>query len=216
MALHKYTQEEFDALPENEYGGKICPTGDYTKIRAFPNFSKFGDETKFGDGAKFGDWATFGYGATFGYRATFGNWAKFGDGATFGDWAKFGNWATFGYGATFGYETKFGNWAKFGDGATFGDWAKFGKNCSLEGGRVKNGTFVAVGRIGSKNRTAYFYIDENGTFFVRAGCWFSDEDSFIERVKDVHGGTIYETQYLAALDYAKAVLPGMLKEAKEE
>lgn len=146
MALHKYTQEEFDALPGNEFGCKICPTGDYTEIRTFPNFSRFGN------GAKFG------------------------------------------------------NWAEFGNGAAFG------KNCSFEGGRVKNGTFVTFGRIGSKNRTAYFYIDENGKFFVRAGCWFSDEDSFVERVKDVHGGTIYETQYLAALDYAKAVLPGMLKE----
>lgn len=155
MTLHKYTQEEFDALPENEYGGKICPTGDYTEISAFPGFS------------------------------------------------------TFVYGAKFGDEAEFGNWA------TFGHEAEFGKNCSFEGDRVKNGTFVTVGRIGSVNRTAYFYIDENGKFFVRAGCWFSDEDSFIERVKAVHGGTIYETQYLAALDYAKAVLPGMLKEVNE-
>ena len=117
-----------------------------------------------------------------------------------------------------------GNDNKLGDGNTLGDcntlgkscyFGKFfihGKNTSFEGGAVKNGTFVKVGRIGSEMRDAYFFIDENGKFFVRAGCWFSDMDSFIERVHRVHGGTWHERQYLAACEYAKAVLPKMLEE----
>lgn len=114
---------------------------------------------------------------------------------------------------------EFGTGCKFGAGCEFGDWCEFGqffiqgKNTSFEGGAVKNGTFVKVGRIGSEMRDAYFFIDENGKFFVRAGCWFSDMDSFIERVHRVYGGTRHERQYLAACEYAKAVLPEMLEEA---
>ncbi len=72
---------------------------------------------------------------------------------------------------------------------------------------------MQVGNIGSKHRTAYFYIDKNGTMFVRAGCWFGKLNDFKVRVKDVYGGTIYEAQYMAACAYAEAVLPQMLKES---
>lgn len=73
---------------------------------------------------------------------------------------------------------------------------------------MKNGRYVAVDRIGSKNRKAYFYIDDNGNMFVRAGCWFSDMAAFKERVKKVHAGTIYEKTYLAACDLAELMLKG--------
>ncbi len=33
--MKKYTQEEFDAFETDEYGYKICPTGDYTEIKSF-------------------------------------------------------------------------------------------------------------------------------------------------------------------------------------
>jgi len=117
-----------------------------------------------------------------------------------------------------GYRNTLGNGNKLGDDNTlgiscyFGEFFIHGKNTSFEGGAVKNGTFIKVGRIGSEMRDAYFFIDENGKFFVRAGCWFSDMDSFIERVHEVHGGTRHERQYLAACEYAKAVLPEMLEE----
>lgn len=73
---------------------------------------------------------------------------------------------------------------------------------------VKNGRYVAVDRIGSENRKAYFYIDDNGNMFVRAGCWFSDMAAFKERVKKVHTGTIHEKTYLAACDLAELMLKG--------
>lgn len=75
------------------------------------------------------------------------------------------------------------------------------------------GTDVQIGNIGSEHRTAYFYVDKNGAIFVRAGCWFSRMEDFKVRVKHVHGGTIYEVQYIAACAYAEAVLPQMLKES---
>ena len=111
-----------------------------------------------------------------------------------------------------GDRNKLGNRNTLGKSCYFGEFFIHGKNTSFEGGAVKNGTFIKVGRIGSEMRDAYFFIDENGKLFVRAGCWFSDMDSFIERVHEVHGGTRHERQYLAACEYAKAVLPEMLEE----
>ena len=122
--MKKYTQADFDNFEVDEYGHKICPTGDYTAIKSF------------------------------------------------GALCRFGEW------------------------------------CSYENGTVKNGRYVAVDRIGSENRKAYFYIDDNGNMFVRAGCWFSDMAAFKERVKKVHAGTIHEKTYLAACDLAELMLKG--------
>lgn len=91
---------------------------------------------------------------------------------------------------------------------TQADFDNFGKRCSYENGTVQNGRYVAVDRIGSENRKAYFYIDDNGNMFVRAGCWFSDIEAFKERVKKVHAGTIHEKTYLAACDLAELMLKG--------
>ena len=102
----------------------------------------------------------------------------------------------------------------FGDDCTLGNWCTLGEFCSFsatfEGGVVENGLYVQVGNIGSEHRTAYFYIDESGAMYVRAGCWFSGMDDFKTRVHSVHGGTLYEAQYMAACEYAEAVLPLML------
>ena len=73
---------------------------------------------------------------------------------------------------------------------------------------MKNGTYFACDRIGSERRKTYFFRDGDGNMFVRAGCWFSSLDEFIERVKDVHGGTKYEKEYLAAVELAQIVLKG--------
>lgn len=90
----------------------------------------------------------------------------------------------------------------------FGAWCRFGEGCSFENGAVKNGRYVAVDRIGSANRKAYFFMDEDGKMFVRAGCWFSGMAAFRERVKKVHAGTIHEKTYLAACDFAELMLEG--------
>lgn len=102
----------------------------------------------------------------------------------------------------------FGERCSFGEECSFGKGCSFGEECSYENGAVKNGRYVAVDRIGSENRKAYFYIDDNGNMFVRAGCWFSDMAAFKERVKKVHTGTIHEKTYLAACDLAELMLKG--------
>ena len=98
--------------------------------------------------------------------------------------------------------------SSFGEGCRFGEKCRFGEACSFENGAVKNGRYVAVDRIGSANRKAYFFMDEDGKMFVRAGCWLSDMAAFRERVKEVHAGTIHEKTYLAACDFAELMLEG--------
>ena len=110
--------------------------------------------------------------------------------------------------SSFGAWCRFGAWCSFGAWCRFGAWCSFGARCSFENGAVKNGRYVAVDRIGSANRKAYFFMDEDGKMFVRAGCWFSDMAAFRERVKKVHAGTIHEKTYLAACDFAELMLEG--------
>ena len=92
--------------------------------------------------------------------------------------------------------------------SSFGERCSFGAGCSFENGAVKNGRYVAADRIGSANRKVYFFMDEDGKMFVRAGCWFSDMAAFRERVKEVHAGIIHEKTYLAACDLAELMLKG--------
>jgi hypothetical protein len=146
--MKKYTQADFDNFEVDEYGHKICPSGDYTAI------------------------------SIFGERCSFGECCRFGKCCSFGEWC------------------------------SFGERCSFGECCSFENGAVKDGRYVAVDRIGSENRKAYFYVDDNGNMFVRAGCWFSDMAAFKERVKKVHAGTIHEKTYLAACDLAELMLKG--------
>ena len=138
----------------------------------------------------------FGAQCSFGERCIFGEWCSFGERCFFGEWCSFGERCSFGEGCSFGEQ------CSFGEGCNFSDV------CSYENGAVKNGRYVAVDRIGSENRKAYFYIDDNGNMFVRAGCWFSDMAAFKERVKKVHAGTIHEKTYLAACDLAELMLKG--------
>ena len=97
----------------------------------------------------------------------------------------------------------------FGNGCRFGEDCRFSNGCRFESGKVQNGKYIAIDRIGRENRKAYFFIDDNGKMYVRAGCWFSDMDKFKERVKEVHAGTIHEKAYLAACDLAVLMLKGV-------
>ena len=176
--MKKYTQADFDNFEVDEYGRKICPAGDYTAIKGF------------------------------GERCSFGEECSFGKGCSFGEQCIFGEWCSFIKQCRFGEQCSFDEGCRFGEQCSFGEGCNFSDVCSYENGAVKNGRYVAVDRIGSENRKAYFYIDDNGNMFVRAGCWFSDMAAFKERVKKVHAGTIHEKTYLAACDLAELMLKG--------
>ncbi len=226
--MKKYTQEEFNALPLDEFGYRICPTGDYTEIKLlekckFSKCCKFGDCCEFGNRCKlgncceFGDYCKFGYGCKLGDGCEFGEGCKFGDCCKFGDGCKLGHGCKFGDYCEFGDCCKFGDYCKFGKCCEFGDCCKFGYGCKLgefityrntdfENGAVKNGRFVKIGPIGSENRDAYFFRDGDGKYFVRAGYWFSDMEAFEKRVTEAHGGTKHETAYMAACTFARTAL----------
>lgn len=93
----------------------------------------------------------------------------------------------------------------FGEYCRFGEGCRFGGRFSFEAGRISNGRYVAVDRIGSVQRKAYFFKGDEG-LFVRAGCWFSSLEDFKARVREVHSGTRHEREYLAACDLAEMML----------
>lgn len=194
--MKKYTQTDFDNFDVDDYGHKICPAGDYTAIKNFDTGCSFGE------GCHFGTWCRFGEECRFGERCIFGALC------IFGEWCRFGKQCRFGERCIFDEGCIFGEGCRFGAGCRFGEWCRFDAGCSYENGTVQNGRYVAVDRIGSENRKAYFYIDNNGNMFVRAGCWFSGMEAFKERVKQVHAGTIHEKTYLAACDLAELMLKG--------
>ena len=109
---------------------------------------------------------------------------------------------------SFGARCSFGAGCSFGKVCSFGEGCYFGKGCNFEDERVKSGEYFACDRIGSERRKTYFFRDGDGNMYVRAGCWFSSLDEFVERVKEAHGGTKYEKEYLAAVELAKIVLEG--------
>ena len=194
--MKKYTQADFDHFEVDDYGHKICPAGDYTAIKSFDTGCSFGE------GCHFGTWCRFGEECRFGERCIFGALC------IFGEWCRFGKQCSFGERCIFDEGCIFGEGCRFGAGCRFGEWCRFDEGCSYENGTVQNGRYVAVDRIGSENRTAYFYIDDNGNMFVRAGCWFSEMEAFKDRVKEVHAGTIHERTYLAACELAELMLKG--------
>lgn len=94
----------------------------------------------------------------------------------------------------------------FGEWCHFGELCSFNAGCSFEAECVKNGKYFACDKIGSERRKTYFFCDGDGEMYVRAGCWFSSLDEFVERVKEAHSGTKYAKEYLAAVELAKIVL----------
>ena len=185
--MKKYTQEEFDNFERDEYGRKICPTGDYTDIKAF------GERCSFSAWCSFGEWCNFGAGCSFGAGCGFGA------GCSFGERCRFGLRCHFGEGCSFGER------CHFGEGCSFGEWCSFEMYCNFENGRVANGIYFACDRIGSEKRKTYFFKGDNG-YFVRAGCFFGTFDEFVDRVHQVHAVTKYEKEYELAIELAKVVL----------
>lgn len=177
--MKKYTQAEFDAFEVDEDGNRICPSGDYTAIKRFPNACSFGEV------CSFGGWCSFGE------MCSFGRWCSFGEKCIFGEWCSFGE------------RCSFGDTCIFGKVCSFGGWCIFGERCSHEG--LTNSHYFACDRIGSERRKTYFFKADEG-MFVRAGCFFGTLDEFVARVKEVHIGTRYEREYLAAVELAKIVL----------
>ena len=208
MKMKRYSQEDFILFEVDEFGCKICPSGDYTLIKDFGGWCDFAAHCIFGTQCSFGAHCRFSGQCSFGDGCRFNGSCRFGNNCDFGQGCHFGVLCFFGLQCRFSEQCSFGSECRFGEDCSFWKGCIFGEGCSFENGAVKNGRYVAVDRIGSVNRKAYFFMDEDGEMFVRAGCWFSDMAAFRERVKEVHAGTIHKKTYLAACDFAELMLKG--------
>lgn len=197
--MKKYTIENFDKF-ERVGGYIVCPSGDYTAIKDFLNFCSFGERCIFGERCSFGAGCIFGAGCRFGARCIFGKRCIFAAACIFGELCSFGAGCSFAAWCSFGERCSFGAGCRFGERCSFAAW------CSFENNRIKNGKYFACDRIGSEKRKTYFFIDETGKMFVRAGCFFGTLTEFIARVKEVHAGTKFEKEYFIACELAKVVL----------
>lgn len=216
--MKEYTKEDMKNFDHDDHGNLICPTGDYSQIHSFNECCSFGaccafgdkcsfdEECSFGEQCTFGDGCSFREWCTFGYCCSFGACCNFNEECMFSVGCRFYKGCSFGAGCHFGARCIFMDDCIFDIACSFGEWCNFGLRCSFESGRVKNGKYFACDRIGSERRKTYFFRDSDGKMYVRAGCWFSTLDEFVERVKDIHGGTKYEKEYLAAVELAKIVL----------
>lgn len=110
----------------------------------------------------------------------------------------------------FGAGCSFGAWSSFGARSIFGAWSSFGKGSSFgEGCQIENGNALldscvySAGGFGSAQRTTYGFAVAGGVL-VRCGCWVGMLPEFRERVREVHGGTPVEAEYLAMADMFEA------------
>lgn len=190
------------------------------------NYCELGNDCELGYRCKLGNYCVLGYQCKLGDNCVLGDDCHLASGCKLGNCCVLGNDCILDNSCVLGDDCELGFWCRLGDQCVLGNRCELGEYCKLgeyidvratfENGRVQDGLYVQNGNIGSDHRTAYFYIDKDGAIFVRAGCWFSGMEDFKVRVKSVHGGTIYEAQYMAACAYAETVLPQMLKESDAE
>ena len=190
--MKKYTIEDFDKF-EIIDGYINCPRGDKRRIKKDREKSRFGSWSRVGEGCRVGGGGII-EGCSIAAVCIFGARCSFGEGCCFGDRCSFGEGCSF------------GERCSFGAGCSFGERCSFGAGCIFENNRIKNGKYFACDRIGSEKRKTYFFMDETGKMFVRAGCFFGTLTEFIAQVKEVHAGTKFEKEYLMACELAKVVL----------
>lgn len=82
---------DFDNLDVDEYGRKICPSGDYINIKDFVEYCVFGGYCLFGVHCRFIGHCRFGEGCYFGDGCSFGDWCTFGEQCTFAEGCNYEN-----------------------------------------------------------------------------------------------------------------------------
>ena len=70
--MKKYTEKDLETFDRDKYGWLICPSGDYSEIKTFPEKCSFGERCSFGAWCSFGQACSFGEGCSFGERCSFG------------------------------------------------------------------------------------------------------------------------------------------------
>ncbi|MEI7578554.1 MAG: hypothetical protein WCJ58_00785 [bacterium] len=83
-----FTQEEFDALPLEQFGRRIVPA--FSDLRLVKNFGN--------SSCSFGEYCSFGEDCSFGSSCSFGEYCRFGENCSFGKYCSFGEDCSFGEG----------------------------------------------------------------------------------------------------------------------
>lgn len=166
--MKKYTVEDIKGFEKNEEGWIMCPAGDYTEIKSFPEGCSFGEDCRFGDNCRFGEWC------------------HFGEGGRFGEYCRFGA------------ECRFGAGCSFGAGCRFGENCRFGAECRFEGGHIAAPGYpmLTFGGFGSANRTTYAFNCKDGVV-IRCECFSGSLEEFREKVRERHGNKPFAFEYLS-------------------
>ena len=211
--MKKYTAEEMKRFEKDENGRLLCPAGDYTEIKSFPERCNFGERCSFGVGCSFGDNCRFGKDCRFGEGCSFSAGCRFGEECHFGAKCGFEDGGSFGAGCSFGAECRFGEYCRFGADCRFGEECRFGKRCSFgencrfgaecrfEGGHIAAPGYpmLTFGGFGSANRTTYAFNCTDG-IVIRCGCFSGSLEEFRKKVRERHGNTPFAIEYLAVAD----------------
>ena len=188
--MKKYTLEDFEKFEKDDNDRIICPTGDYTEIKQFPEHCSFGEWCSFGNHCSFGKCCSFGE------RCNFGEWCSFGECCSFGEWCSFG-WC-----CSFGERCSFGEDCSFDVGCSFGERCNFGERCKVENDKELK-RFLKFEGFGSERRCTYFFLLTDNTIYVRCGCFSGYIDEFRSKVKETHGNSLYAQGYFKVADLAQ-------------
>lgn len=88
--MERYNEEDLENFERDCLDHIICPSGDYTVIKDFPNNCVFESSCLFGNWSNFGKRNIFGEASRFGAWSRFGKWCSFGERCIFGELSRFG------------------------------------------------------------------------------------------------------------------------------
>lgn len=91
----------------------------------------------------------------------------------------------------------------FGEEYSFGEECSFGEGCICEFGKFQK--LATVGGFGSKSRTTYFFLLDDGNVSVRCGCFAGTLEAWENKVKETHDDSAFAKSYLLAGQAVRAL-----------
>ena len=76
------------------------------------------------------------------------------------------------------------------------------RGADLRGAKIKDKGILVIGNIGSRNDYTTVYNTDKG-IYVKCGCFLGTIEEFATKVKETHGGTEHERDYLTMVEFAK-------------
>lgn len=222
--MKTYTIEDFEDFEIDEYGIKICPSGDYSQIKHFDIKCSFNERCSFSNGCSFTERCHFDENCSFGATCSFEMSCSFAAECSFGEdcyfyadcdfkmWCRFGEDCRFAENCRFGKGCSFGMYCSFCENCSFDEGCRFGEMCTLENNlkfeniREQVDRVIKIDRIGSRRDCTYFF-KTSSNIYVSCGCFFGTIAKFEAKVNETHKyNEQYKKEYLEAIKYIKAVM----------